>query len=120
MNGSDIIKNFCGFLCPHSRSTLVKSSLGSRRPLLLQGLLLPAPTRNKFVRTWSSGSLSTSASTTGSGNDSSNASSTNLKSGFKFEGANDIVRIVMLEIQSASDLPPLTNSTFNNSLFFFY
>ncbi|KAF8808440.1 hypothetical protein BYT27DRAFT_7188951 [Phlegmacium glaucopus] len=75
-----------------------------------QGTLVsPAPSKKKFVRKWSSGSGSPSTSTTGSGNESSNASST--KSDFKFEGGNDIVGIVMLEIQSASDLPRLANMT---------
>ena len=72
-----------------------------------------APARHKFVRNWSSGSGSASLSSIGSGNESTNASSTKLKSDFKFQGANDIVGIVLLEIQSASDLPRLLNSAFD-------
>ena len=67
------------------------------------------PTKNKFVRNWSSGSI-------GSGNESTNGYTTRLDSDFKFQGANDIVGIVLLEIQSASDLPRLLNSAFD---FFF-
>ena len=69
---------------------------------------VPVPTKHKFVRNWSSGSGSASLSS--SGNESTNVSSTKLKSDFKFQGANDIVGIVLLEIQSASDLPRLLNS----------
>ena len=79
-----------------------------------QGVLVSsAPTKNKFVRNWSSSSLSIK----GSGNESPNASSTKSKSHFKFQGANDIVGIVLLEIQSASDLPRLNNSAFKFALF---
>jgi phosphatidylserine decarboxylase len=80
-----------------------------------QGVPVPSapPTRNKFVRNWSSSSLSIM----GSGNESPSTSSTKLKSDFKFQGANDIVGIVLLEIQSASDLPRLNNSAFKLSLF---
>ena len=77
-----------------------------------------APTKNKFVRNWSSGSRSASPSTAGSGNESTNVSSTKLKSDFKFQGADDIVGIVLLEIQSANDLPRLLNSVFNFSSIF--
>ena len=66
-----------------------------------------APPKHKFVRSWSSGSGSTSTL-----NESTNVSSAKLESGFKFQGANDIVGIVLLEIQSASDLPRLLNSAF--------
>jgi phosphatidylserine decarboxylase len=38
------------------------------------------------------------------------------KGGFQFEGTNDIVGIVMLEIQSAEDLPRLSNSAFSSLL----
>ena len=69
-----------------------------------------APARHKFIRNWSSASLSS----IGNGNESTNASSTKLKkSDFKFEGANDIVGIVLLEIQNATDLPRLLNSSFD-------
>ena len=78
-----------------------------------------APTKNKFVRNWSSGSGSASPSSTGSGNESTNVSS-KLESDFKFQGANDIVGIVLLEIQSASDLPRLLNSAFDFFLLFFF
>ena len=81
----------------------------------VQGVLVPPPTRGKFVRNWSSGSLSSSAVGSGNENSNSNSSSTNLKSVFKFEGGNDIVGIVMLEIQSASDLPRLPNSTLSTT-----
>ena len=44
---------------------------------------------------------------------------TKLESDFKFQGANDIVGNVLLEIQSASDLTRLLNSAFDFfSLFF--
>ncbi len=42
------------------------------------------------------------------------------KSNFEFEGANDIVGIVMLEKQSADDLPRLANSEFPSLLFVFF
>jgi phosphatidylserine decarboxylase len=70
----------------------------------------PAPTKHKFVRSWSSGSGSTS-----NGNESTNISSAKRESGYKFQGENDIVGIVLLEIQSASDLPRLLNSAFLTS-----
>ena len=80
---------------------------------------VPVSTKNKFVRNWSSGSGSASLSSMGSGNESTNISSTKLKSDFKFQGANDIVGIVLLEIQSANDLPRLLNSALDFfSLFF--
>ena len=66
------------------------------------------PTKNKFVRNWSG----SSHSTPGSGNESTIANPAKVKSGFKFHGANDIVGIVMLEIQNASNLPRLNNSAF--------
>jgi phosphatidylserine decarboxylase len=69
-----------------------------------------APAKHKFVRNWSSASGSASISSIGSGNES--VSSTKLKSDFKFQDANDIVGIVLLEIQSANDLPRLLNSVF--------
>jgi hypothetical protein len=40
-------------------------------------------------------------------------SSTKRESDFKFQGANDVVGIVLLEIQSAFDLPRLLNSGFD-------
>ena len=80
-------------------------------------LVSPASTKKKFARNWSSGSgppspsPSPSTSTTGSGHESSHhIASTKLKSAFKFEAGDDIVGFVMLEIQSASDLPRLKNS----------
>jgi phosphatidylserine decarboxylase len=76
-----------------------------------------APAKNKFVRNWSSGSRSASPSSTGSGIESANVSSTKRESNFKFQGANDIVGIVLLEIQNAFDLPRLLNSAFD---FFFF
>ena len=39
---------------------------------------------------------------------------------FEFKGANDIVGIAMLEIQSADDLPRLANSEFPSLLFVFF
>ena len=81
------------------------------------------PTRNKFVRSWSSGTgtRSPSTSTSSSGNEGPSATSIKHKSDFKYEGANDIVGIVMLEIQSASDLPRLSNRMFDVlSPFFIY
>ena len=75
-----------------------------------------APTKPKFVRNWSSGSGSPSIV---SGNENTNVSSTKLGSDFKFQGANDIVGIVLLEIQSASDLPRLHNSAFHFFPLFF-
>lgn len=42
----------------------------------------------------------------------SGAKKTKSKAGYQFEGGNDIVGIVMLEIQSAEDLPRLKNSAY--------
>jgi phosphatidylserine decarboxylase len=78
-----------------------------------------APTKRKFVRNWSPGSGSPSLSAIGSGNESPNVSSTKLDAGFKFQGSNDIVGIVLLEIQNATDLPRLANSAFDFFLLFF-
>ena len=65
--------------------------------------------KNKFVRNWSSAQAPLSS--IGSGNESTNVSST--EPFFKFQNANDIVGIVMLEIQNAFDLPRLQNCAFD-------
>jgi tetrahydromethanopterin S-methyltransferase subunit H len=65
-----------------------------------------APIRDKFVQKLEFGVR------IGGGNESMNVSWTKFKSDFKFQGENDIVGSVLLEIPSASDLPRLLNSAF--------
>ncbi|KAF4622347.1 hypothetical protein D9613_009567 [Agrocybe pediades] len=78
--------------------------------------------RKKFGRSWSSSSGSgngtVSPSGSASGSDSGivqrpavTARGKRKKSDFEFKGTNDILGIVMLEIQSADDLPRLANMT---------
>jgi len=120
-------------------SGLTGGSSGSSQPsspaVDIQGNLVPPEStkkrsssaeRKKFGRSWSSGSGSgngtASPSGSGSGSDSGAISRPAIpalstggkrkKSDFEFKGTNDILGIVMLEIQSADDLPRLANSTY--------
>jgi phosphatidylserine decarboxylase len=130
------LKASAGFSVPSARF-MPKMKLGGKKfPGLLPTPVSPAPAspaidaqgvpvfstpvRHKFVRNWSSGSGSASPSSTGSGNESPNVSSMKPQSNLKFKGTNDIVGIVLLEIQSAFDLPRLHNSAFDRFFFRFF
>ena len=95
--------------------------------------------RKKFGRSWSSSSGGGGGGGASSGSDTGAVHAEGVpvgpsspsvetgsrmgwrrKSDFEFKGANDIVGIVMLEIQSADDLPRLANSKFLSVLFLLF